>query len=104
MSFQIEAVLKEMSSAMKDAVEGDVGDIRSYAEQILQNEKESLQELAEARVSGEISGSDFDAEIEREKKVVETELLAIEIMTAAATQKAVNAAINVFVGAVKKAL
>lgn len=104
MSFEIEAVLKEMSSAMRDAVEDDASDIRSYAAQVLQNEKDSLQELGEARIRGEISASVFDAEIEREKKVVEVELLTLQIMTDAAAEKAVNAALNVFVEAVKKAL
>jgi len=104
MSFNIELVLKNMVDAIKDSVSEDVGEIRDYADTILENQKESLIELAEARISGEISESVFEREIEREKKVVETELLTIQIMTAAGAQKAVNAAINVFVKAVKAAI
>ena len=60
MSFDIEAVAKDMLSAMQGAVENDVGDIEDYAKTILENEKESLKELGEARLRGEISEAEFD--------------------------------------------
>lgn len=104
MSFSIDEVLKDMAIAMKDSVREDVGDISEYAKQILENEKESLEELGSARLSGEIDDEVFDREIKREKTVVETELLTIQIMTKAQAQKAVNAAIDVFVQAIKVAL
>lgn len=104
MSFDIESVSKQMASAISDSVKDDVGEIKQYADTIIKNEKESLKELGEARIRGQITDDVFDREIEREKKVVETELLAIQIMTQAAAQKAVNSAINVFVAAVKAAL
>ena len=104
MSLNIGEVLKDMADAMKDSVREDVGDISEYAKQILENKKESLEELGAARLSGEIDDEIFDREINREKTVVETELLTIQIMTKAQAQKAVNAAIDVFVQAVKVAL
>lgn len=104
MSFDIELVLRDMVSAINDSVEDDVGDIKEYADTIVNNEKESLKELGEAKISGQISEEVFDREIEREKTVVETELLTIRLMTEAAAQKAVNAAIDVFVAAVKAAI
>ena len=104
MSFDIESVLKEMGAAMKSSVKDDVGDIKDYANEILQNEKDSLKELAVARLTNQISEKVFNSEIEREKKVVEAELMTITIMTKASAQKAVNAAIDVFVGAVMKAI
>ncbi|MCK4814611.1 hypothetical protein KA005_02480 [bacterium] len=104
MSFSIGEVLKDMAIAMKDSVREDVGDISEYAKQILENEKESLEELGSARLSGEIDDEVFDREIKREKTVVETELLTIQIMTKVQAQKAVNAAIDVFVQAIKVAL
>jgi len=104
MSFDIESVLRDMVSAINDSAKEDVGDIKEYAETIIKNEKESLKELGEARVLGEIPDDVFDREIKREKKVVETELLTIQIMTEAAVQKAVNAAIDVFITAVKAAI
>jgi hypothetical protein len=70
----------------------------------MDSEKESLKELGEAKLRGDIDQAVFDREIEREKKVVEAELLTIKIMTKALAQKAVNAAIEVFVKAVKAAI
>jgi hypothetical protein len=104
MSFNIDQVLKDMADAVSDAVKEDAGDIKSSAKEILDAEKESLKELGEARLRGEIDQEVFDREIEREKKVVEAELLTIKIMTKALAQKAVNAAIAVFVNAVKAAI
>jgi len=104
MSFDIESVLKDMVGAINDSAKEDVGDIQEYAEMIIKNEKESLKELGQARILGEISDDVFDREIKREKKVVETELLTIKIMTEAAVQKAVNAAIDVFITAIKAAI
>ena len=104
MGFSIGEVLKDMAIAMEDSLREDVGDISEYAKQILENEKESLEELGSARLSGEIDDEVFDREIKREKTVVETELLTIQIMTKAQAQKAVNAAIDVFVQSIKVAL
>ena len=103
MSFDIESVSKQMVSAISDFVKDDVGEIKQYADTIIKNEKDSLKELAEARIQGQITDDVFDREIEREKKVVETELLTIRLMTKASAQKAVNSAVNVFVAAVKAA-
>ena len=104
MGFDIGEVLKDMTKAVQSSVREDIGDISEYENQILKNQKNSLKELGMARVSGEIDDEVFDREIEREKIVLETELLTIQIMTKALSQKAVNAAIDVFVKAVKAAL
>ena len=104
MFFNVENVLKDMVNAINDSVKEDIGDIKEYAESIINNEKESLKELGEARILGQITDDVFEREIKREKKVVKTELLTIQIMTEAATQKAVNAAIDVFISAVKAAI
>jgi len=104
MSFEIEQVIKDMTVAINGAVKESGGDITSAAQDILEVQKESLKELVEAKLRGEIDQEIFDREIEREKKVVEAELLTIQIMTKALAQKAVNAAIEVFEKAVKAAI
>jgi hypothetical protein len=104
MSFDINEVLKNMTEAIRKAVKDDVGNIDQYASRILDNEKDSLKELSLAKLSGEINDEVFEREIEREKKVLEAELLTIQIMTKSLAQKAVNAAIDVFVSAIKVAL
>ena len=67
-------------------------------------EAKSLELIGQERLAGRWSEEKFDDELEREKKVMEAELLTIQIMTKAAAQKAINAAIEVFVNAVKAAL
>jgi hypothetical protein len=104
MSFDINKVINDMAQAIRDEVKVNIGDIKEYANKILENEKQSLEELGQARVSGEIDDETFEKELEREKKVVEAELLTIKIMTKALAQKAVNAAIDIFAKAVKLAI
>lgn len=104
MKWDMDAVLEEMAEAVNKAVEDDLGDISEYGTRILENEKESLQSLAQARLSGQIDDQVFLKEIEREKKVVRAELLTIEIMSKACAQKALNAAFRVFQDAVQTAL
>jgi tRNA A-37 threonylcarbamoyl transferase component Bud32 len=104
MSFDIEAVVKKMGAAAKKTLEKDFGDIENFGAQVLENEKESLELIGKERVAGRWSEEKFNKELDREKKVMEAELLTVEIMTKAAAQRAVNAAIDVFVKAVKAAL
>ena len=104
MSFDIEQVIRDMADEITNTVKEGAGDIKDSAKGILDAEKESLKELGEARRLNEIDDTVFDREIEREKKVVEAELLTIQIMTKALAQKAVNAAMDVFVNAVKAAI
>jgi len=104
MSFDISAVVKDMGAVVKKTLKKDLGDIEDFGKQILENEKESLELIGKERVAGRWSEEKFKKELDREKKVMEAELLTIEIMTKAAAQKAVNAAIEVFVKAVTAAL
>ncbi len=104
MSFDINAVIKDMAEAVNNAVKHDCGDIQEYATQIMFNEKRALEDLGLARVLKQIDDETFDREIEREKQVVEAELLTISIMTKALAQRAINAALDVFTKAVRAAI
>jgi hypothetical protein len=104
MGFDINSILGDMAGAIKNVVKQDAGDIKQYANQTLEKEKDSLEKLGLARLAGEIDDEIFTREIEREKKVVEVDLLTIQIMTKVLAQKAANAAIDVFAKAVKTAI
>lgn len=104
MSFDIEQVIKDMTSAILSTVDEGSRNVETAIKKILDAEKASLKELGVARVRGEINEQAFNRELEREKKVVEAELLTIVIMTKALAQKAINAAIDIFVKAVKAAI
>lgn len=104
MSFDINTLLSNMINAAVDELKDELGIIPDYLKKIFENEKEALQTLAEARLSGEISDEEFQNEIRREKKVLESEMLTVSIITKAAAQKAINAAMKILVDAVKIAV
>lgn len=104
MSLDINAVIKSMGNAAADILKENLNDIPPYLKDIFENKKETLKILAEARLSGVISEKEFNNELKREKKVLEAEMLTISIISKAAAQKAVNAAINVLTDAVKLAV
>ena len=104
MSFNINNVINDMVSVMKNSVESDAEDISGYAQQVLQGEKETLQELAELRLNGQITDEELKSELQDEKDTVEAQMLALVVMNKAMIQKAANAAMDVLFKAVKTAL
>jgi len=103
-SFDINAVLKDMLAAVKDTVGEDWGDIKDYAQQVLKNEKEMLDELAKQRLRGEITDEELLSELDDERDTVAAELRAIAAMNKAMAQGAAKAAMGVLFNAVKVAL
>lgn len=104
MGFDVQNVMQQMIEAITNEVSDSAGDVKVYAEKVMKKKEASLKELALARVAGEIDDDILKTEIEREKKVIEAELLTVEIMTKALAQRAVNEAIDVFYTAVKAAI
>lgn len=104
MPFDINTVLMDMRDAAIGAVKDDLEAIPGYLLQIFENEKNAFHNIAEARLDGSITEAEFENEIEREKKVLEVELLTVSIITKAAAQKAINAAMNILKDAVRLAL
>lgn len=104
MSFDIDAVLGDMLSAMKDSVDSEWDEIEGYAKQILDNEKDALLELAEQRLRGEITEEELKSELDDEKDTVEAEMKAIQVMTKAMAQRAANATLDVLYNAIKAAI
>ena len=71
---------------------------------VLQNNKDSLAELIEARASGDIDQDEFESELAREKLVMEAELITLEILARSAVQKAMNAAMDTLKSALVAAI
>lgn len=104
MAFDLSAVLSEMADVVHTTAAEETGKISGYAQTIVAKEKASLDELVQARLANDLSDQELLDEVEREKMVVHAELLSLEIMSKATAQKAVNAAMNVFITAVKLAI
>lgn len=104
MGFHIDAVLGDMLDAVKDSVDADWDDVKGYAKQVFENEKEALKALAEQRIRGELTEEELKSELDDEKDTLEAELKAIQVMNKAMAQKAANAAVDVLSNAIKAAL
>ena len=85
-------------------VEGRAERSRSYIKNALSQEKEALEEIARARIAGEITAEEMNSHVDDEKLVMKASLLACRVKGKAIAQKATNAAIKVFTDAVKAAL
>jgi len=101
MNFDINNVLADMLSAINGIVAGDWDKVKNTANQFLENDKERLQEIAQLRISGDLTDEKFQSRLSDEKLVVEAELNALEVVSKAIVQNAVNAAIDVLVKAVE---
>lgn len=104
MSFDIDAVLGDMFSSVKDCVDSDWNDIAGYVKEVLEIEKEVLLDLAEQRLRGDITDDELKSELDDEKDTVEAEMKAIQVMTKVMAQRAANAVIDVLYKAIKEAL
>lgn len=104
MTFDINTVLSEMGSVVKDTVSANWDETRSVTTRFLQNRKERLKLLAQLRIDGDLSEEKFKSRLEDEKLVLEAELNALEVISKAIAQNAANAAIDVLEKAVFKAI
>jgi len=100
MSFNIDSTIEDMVAAVKGIVDKDKDKIKGYARQIFDEEKQTLNQLALLRVSGQITDEELQSELEDEKDTVQAQLLALNVLNKATAQRAANAALNVLYNAV----
>ena len=94
MSLDISNLFKGMASSAGKVLQENGADLGDEVLSVINRNKASLAELVDARISGDISEEDFNSELEREKLVLEAELLTLEIATKSAIQKAMSAAME----------
>lgn len=104
MKFDINEVIAEMITAVKDTVGENWNEVLSVASHFFQMKKERLELLAELRIAGDISQKRFESRLKDEKLIAEAEFHAIAVISKAIAQKAANAAIEVLENAVKTAI
>lgn len=100
MAFDINEVVAQMLGAVKTSVKDDWKFVKESANTFLQTRKDRLELLASLRLNNEISQKFFLKRLEDEKKILESELHAVAIITKAMAQRAANAAIDVLSKAV----
>lgn len=104
MAFDINEVVAQMLGAIKDTAKDNWAIIKDSANAYFQDHKSRLDLLASLVLQKQISQKFFASRVADEEKILESELHSIAIITKAAAQKAANAAIDIFQGAVTKAL
>lgn len=104
MNFDINEVIANMLSAIKASVKDDWSIVKDTANDFLQSKKDRLELLSSLRLTNQIDEAFFELRLEDEKKILESELHAIAILTAVAAQNAANAALDVLSKAINSAL
>jgi len=104
MNFDMETTLQDMLAAMEPILEDEWDNLKEYCEAKLRDNGEILQELAALRSQGELTDEEVKKEIRRETKVLEAQMQARMVHLKASAQKAMNAASEVFITAVKAAM
>ncbi|MBC8045278.1 MAG: hypothetical protein H7Y00_00635 [Fimbriimonadaceae bacterium] len=100
MSFNINETLADMLKAVKTEVGDNWGEVKTVANQFMNNRKTRLALIAELAITGELSAEKIISRLEDEKLIFEAELHAIAVISKAIAQKAANAAIDVLYKAI----
>ena len=104
MAFDIGAVLKDMLSAAGDVLKDEAPKIKQCLKAAIEAEKDALDDIAKARLAKEITAKEMQSQLADEKDALKAALLACQVKSKMAAQKAANAAVTVFANAVKVAL
>jgi hypothetical protein len=104
MSFDIDATIKDMGNAAAAVLAGEAPKIRDCLDKALQDEKEALKAIADARIAGKITAADMKDQIADEREALKAALLVCKVKGKVAAQKAANAALKVLEKAVRGAL
>ena len=104
MSFDIDQTLKSMTQAMADVLTGEWTKVRACAERALQDEKQALADIAQARIAGEIDDDEMKSQLADEEEALTASLLVCKIKARMAAQTAANAAIAILAQATKAAM
>lgn len=104
MAIDYELLFKNMLAAASGSLKTDAPKVQAYLQQVMQNHKDVLVQLAKDRISGKISDADLQAELGDEKEALQAEMEGAEVIAEKAAQDAVNAAVGVLTAAIKAAV
>lgn len=104
MEFDTNKVMSGMLAAFSSSIETDSESLLEYASNAFDDEKQSIEKYAKARIAGEIDDQILNNFLANRKLTLENKILAAQVLSKAAIQKAVNSAINVLEEAIKSAI
>jgi RecB family exonuclease len=95
--FNIDTVLHAILAALSKVAGSDYAEIKSTAEDwALVKAKERLTLLAKAWLDGQITKEEMASYLKDELKILENDLLALEVITLEKVQELINAAVDLF--------
>ena len=93
MNISIESVVNQVSSQIEESPVKNL--IASALQSSIDQQKTSIEELLLAKQSGDLTETEFEVELDREKQIVEAEMLTWQITSKAEIQKVVNKTFHV---------
>lgn len=104
MAFDFEGTMTAMLDAAAAELAEQSDEVQAAISQVVEDEREALRMIAEARLADEISEEEMESELEDEKLVMDAAAAMIRAVTKSAAQKAINAAVDTLRDAVAAAL
>ncbi|MBL6996652.1 hypothetical protein [Desulfobacula sp.] len=104
MSFNIEQTITGMLDAAKGVFAGEWPMIKDDMKRVLEDEKNALRDIAEARLRGDINDEELEEQLKDEKVAFQAGLSMVSASTKATIQRAIDAVSDVFWTAVKTAI
>ena len=104
MAFDLEKTITDMLGAVQGVVADEWPRVQGDMERVLADEREALNDIAQARLNGDIDDEELVEQLADEKEAFTAGLAMVRATSKAAVQKAVDAATSVFFNAVRAAL
>lgn len=101
MSDAISSLFNDVATSAADTLEQGGGEFSAALLKIIGQQDNPIYVLTQALKEGELSQQEFEGELERERKVLEAQLVTLEIIALSEVQKALNAALSSLTSAVK---
>lgn len=104
MGFDIQKVAKEMLAAAEGEFRDEWPKVKKAMAQVLADEQDALEKIAQAYISGAISEDEFRDQLESERAVFAAGEAMVRVSSKVTIQKAVNAALQALMEAAKAAV
>lgn len=103
MSDEISNLMSELANTAADGL-SQSGDLGAEIFKIVGVEDNPIFALTQAVKDGDLTAEEFDAEMAREKEVLQAQLATLEIIALSEVQKAINSFVSGLSGAVRAGL
>jgi hypothetical protein len=104
MNDEITGLMDDVSKSAAAVLEQGGSEFGGALFKILGQTDNPINQLTQALKAGELSADEFKTEVEREREVLQAQLVTLEIIAVSEVQKALNAALSTLTSAAKAGL